>query len=211
MNYFPLCMDLDGAKVFLVGQGKEAQVKLEKLLPYGCEIWRFSRSGFETMEEQPQIRRLPRELKEEDLLSGPAFVVVAEEEQEEKQRISRLCREKQIPVNVVDEPPLCSFYFPALITRGAFTLAISTSGKSPAAASLLRQRFEKQIPDRMEELLDWSQALRQQLREEFPDGNFRRTALRRLVALAMEKERPLTQEETKKMVDELAKEMEMQP
>ena len=103
------------------------------------------------------------------------------------------------------------FYFPALITRGAFTLAISTSGKSPAAASLLRQRFEKQIPDRMEELLDWSQALRQQLREEFPDGNFRRTALRRLVALAMEKERPLTQEETKKMVDELAKEMEMQP
>lgn len=203
MNCFPLCINLEGETVILIGQGRHAREKLDKLLPYGPKIRLFSSESFGDVESHPLICRETAPFTPEALSPAPALVVVADAACEEAKTISNLCRELRIPVNVVDIPELCTFYFPALVTKGPFTLAISTSGKSPAAAALLRQQLESQVPDAMEEILDWSAQLRLRLKETLPDPSLRRGALRALVAGAMERNRPLTPEETEGILSSL--------
>ena len=142
MGHFPLFLDLTDKPVLLVGHGPETDFKLQKLLPFG-----------------PRLRRLDR-LTAEDLTPTPAFVVAGDLSRGEAEEVSRLCREREIPVNVVDKTDLCTFYFPALISRGPLTVGISTAGVSPAAAALLRQQYEDQLPDRTEEILQWANTLR---------------------------------------------------
>ena len=168
MGHFPLFLDLTDTPVLLVGHGPESDFKAQKLLPF-C----------------PKLRRLDH-LTEGDLTPAPAFVVAGDLSREESEAISRLCRKRSIPVNVVDKTDLCSFYFPALISRGPLTIGVSTAGVSPAAAALLRQQFEAQLPDRTEEILQWAGTLR---------GNFPGPTIKAAVKAALDKNRPLTEEE----------------
>lgn len=168
MGHFPLFLDLTGKPVLLVGRGPETDFKLDKLLPF-----------------TPDVRRLDR-LTAADLTPTPVLVVAGDLPLAELRHTSRLCRDRGIPVNVVDRPDLSTFYFPALISRGPLTVGISTAGGSPAAASVLRQRLETQLPDRTEEILLWANTLRGRLSG--PD-------LKAAVARALSINRPLTEEE----------------
>lgn len=147
MSFFPMCVDLKGETVFLVGNGKQIQRKKETLTAFGPVL--IHKETF----------------AEKDAVTKPAFVVVGDTSLPEAERICRLCRQHSIPVNVVDVPHLCTFFFPALITRGDMTVSISTGGKTPAAASYLRREIEKHVPDRTEEILNWASENREQLRE----------------------------------------------
>ena len=191
MGYFPLCIDLRNADIILVGEGDIAREKLNILLPFGANIRLFSSRLWE---DRPCVRLVQTPLEERDLDPRPAFVVVADVSEREKKRISTLCRQKQIPVNVVDEPALCSFYFPSLITRGPLTVAVSTGGKSPGAAVWLRRNLEEHIPERTEEILEWAHTLRQTLKAEVPEIH-RKAVLRKAIASAFEKGCPLGEEE----------------
>lgn len=192
MRFFPIFTNLQGQTVYLQGKGHHALEKIEKLLPYGAIIRIFSEDGFDEFNDHPQIILEGRTLQEIDLEQAPAFVVTADIPREDAVKIYHWCIQRNIHINSVDVPDLCTFYFPALITKGSFTLAISTSGKSPAAAALLRKQLEPQIPDRIDEILDWSESLRNQLKLTHPDPKQRRTILRKAVSLAMELDRPLT-------------------
>lgn len=169
MGYFPMCIDLSGQTVILVGNGPQIQEKLEKLRSFSARL------------------RLLDTLTAEDLRERPAFVIVGDQEPGEAERISRLCSGHGIPVNVVDEPALCTFFFPALITAGDLTVSVSTGGKSPAAAAYLRQQLRPQIPDQTEAILDWLFTHRACLG--------RMGILRQATAMAFTQNRPLTPQE----------------
>lgn len=178
MGHFPLFLDLSGKTILVVGTTPAAREKMERLSPFGGTLLQV-----ETYSE-------------EDLEIPPVLVIAALADREENARVSGACQARNIPVNVVDDPELCSFFFPALITRGALSVGISTAGKSPAAASLLRQRVEEQIPGRIDEILDWSQELRLQAQSAICDPTARAAFLRRCIAEAMIQNRPLSDEET---------------
>jgi len=57
------------------------------------------------------------------------------------------CKERNILINVADNPSYCDFYMGSIVTKGNIKLAISTNGKSPTMAKRLRQFFEDVIPD----------------------------------------------------------------
>lgn len=194
MSAFPMCVEMRGVTVFLAGSGKMMEQKLEKLLLFEAHIQLFSESDIVGL-SHPQVTIQHRKLTEQDLEQNPLFVVAAETVREDNRTISRWCRERKIPVNVVDDPELCSFTFPALIRRGEATISISTGGKSPAAAAILRQRLEQVVPERLEEILDWSAELRTRLKQEITDVEVRKQVLRRAVTVAMEQGRPLSDEE----------------
>lgn len=182
MAYFPLCINLTGAQVFLLGEGTVIQEKREILRSFGANIRMFS--------EEPKYRAF----SEADLESRPALVVVADMEQEEKKRISRLCQSTGIPVNVVDAPELCSFYFPSMMTRGNLTVSVSTGGKSPGAAAWLRRHLEQHIPDQTDTILEWAGTVRQRLQTEFPEAD-RKTVLRQAIDQALSGNRILEEQE----------------
>ena len=103
------------------------------------------------------------------------------------EEIASLCGQYRIPVNVVDVPRLCSFYFPGLITKGDLTVSISTGGTCPAAAACLRERIENAIPDGTEDVLEWAHQNRERLKKH--------RVLKQAVTKAFSLNRPLTEEE----------------
>ena len=64
------------------------------------------------------------------------------------------CKQRNILVNVADNPPYCDFYMGGIVTKGNIKIAISTNGKSPTLAKRLRQFFEEVIPDNINELAE---------------------------------------------------------
>lgn len=174
MAYFPMCLDLTGRTVLLVGNGEQTRDKMEKLRPFGCVIRRSSQFSRRDLEDA-------------------ALVVVSDTERAEAARISGLCAARGIPVNVVDEPDLCSFFFPAMITRGDLTVSVSTGGRTPGAAGYLAGQFEAGLPDRTEEILDWLAQLRPELYARYPKATAR-AMLGRITRQAFREGRPLTEE-----------------
>lgn len=179
MAYFPLCINLENADVILLGNGVLAREKREILLPFG-----------------PNLRQFPdgESLTEADLDPRPAMVVVADVPWAEKERISKLCHSKGIPVNVVDVPELCSFYFPSLVTDGSLTVAVSTAGKSPGVAAWLRRHLQRYIPSQTGQIVEWVYSFRQRLITQYPEAD-RRAVLRQVVSLALTQNRLLSEAE----------------
>ena len=170
MGYFPLCIELSGKCVVCVGTGAQTQDKIEKIRPFGPRIVVVDALTEEQLEEYK-----------------PELVIVGDTERSKAEQISFLCRERSLPVNVVDVPELCTFFFPSLITRGDLTISVSTGGTSPAAAAHVRREIEEKLPDRTEEILQWLGENRSFLREQ----GILKEATRKALFL----NRPLTAEE----------------
>ena len=206
MSYFPFFMNIEGKRALVIGGGKSALFKIKKLLPFGVKLEVISTdvlAEIKELEEEGKLCVKWHSFLEEDLTPTPFFIIVALEEKEEKRRIAHWCREKRILVNVVDEPELCDFYFPSLITKGKCSIGISTSGASPAIAGLLREQIEQIVPELMEEFLDWIEEKRTELKEKFPTEKARKQVIRALYLACVDNHRILTNEEYKMIIASL--------
>ena len=184
MALFPFFVDLEGKEGLIIGTGKHAQEKIKRLEPYS-----------------PNLRIIPEgEFSEKDLESFPAFVIVAGEDAEENHQIAKICREKRIPVNVVDDQAYCDFVFPSLISRGNLTVGICTNGASPATGVLLKNKFQEQIPDNIEEILDFLQVIRPIVAKTLTDKRQRYKFYYELSETCMRENRPLTEEEFRRQL-----------
>lgn len=147
MGYFPFFMDIGGKKGVIVGGGKVAARKVEKLAAFGPCLTVVAPRIEACMRAQEKLFHhdaaaslcfCQREFKTEDL-DGADFVIAATDDASINGRVSEYCMAEHIPVNVVDDRGKCSFFFPALVREGSLTVGISTDGKSPLAASFLRK------------------------------------------------------------------------
>ena len=115
--------------------------------------------------------------------------------------VAELCRERHLPVNVVDDRELCSFLFPALVKRGSLSVGISTGGARPTAAIYLKEQIAALLPENFEELLAFLDSLRPMLKAEIPEEARRSKAFSRLFRSCMAAERPLTSQEVRAILD----------
>ena len=185
MALFPFFIDIEGKEGLIIGTGKHAQEKIKRLEPYS-----------------PNLRIIPEgEFSEKDLESFPAFVIVAGEDAEENHQIAKICREKRIPVNVVDDQEYCDFIFPSLISGGNLSVGICTNGASPATGVLLKRKIEDQIPDHIEEILDFLQEKRPIIAKRLTNKKQRFSFYYQLSEVCMRKDRPLTEEEFAELLE----------
>jgi siroheme synthase-like protein len=80
-------------------------------------------------------------------LEGAFMVLAATSDSEINRKVAEEAREREILVNVVDDPEQSAFIAPSYLRRGALTIAVSTAGKSPALARKIRTRLEKVFGD----------------------------------------------------------------
>lgn len=78
-------------------------------------------------------------------LDGLHILFVAGLPAKEAARLARLARDVGVLVNVEDTPQLCDFHVPAVIRRGDLLLTVSTGGKSPGLARLIREWLERRL------------------------------------------------------------------
>ena len=196
MPFFPMFIDLKDKPVLIAGGGRVALRKLEKLSPYGGKLSVVAPDILPGIADFPGVKLKRRGFKASDLRPRPALVIAATDSREVNRRISRLCRNRHIPVNVADDPALCSFLFPALVHQGAFSAGISTGGASPVAAAYFKERIKELLPEGLEGLLLWLESLRPAVKAAVPEQSRRGEIFRRLFEAGMAKGAPLTREET---------------
>ena len=87
-------------------------------------------------------------------LKGAAVVIASTDERDVNQAIFEEALDEGVPVNVVDDPPHCTFIAPSIVRRGDLMIAISTGGTNPAMAVRIRERLEKEFGPEYEAYLD---------------------------------------------------------
>jgi siroheme synthase-like protein len=145
---FPVNLKIEGRRCLVVGGGPVAVRKARALRQAGGDVVLVApRAG---TVRGAVIRRRPFAVRD---LDGVFFAVCATDDEALNARVAALCDERGILVNVVDRPALCSVTFPAVLRRGALTIAISTDGRSPAVAKALRRELETFCPASMAKLV----------------------------------------------------------
>jgi len=194
MPYFPLFIDLTDRPCLIVGGGRVACRKAEKLLPYKPKLTIVAPHVCPELEAIPGITILRRPYTAADV-NGMSLVIAAAGEQAVNRAVSRDCRTRNIPVNVVDDKDSCTFLFPCLVRQGELSVGISTGGASPTAAIWVKNQIEDLLPSRFDEILLWLEALRPRLKFELPDENRRAALFSALFHACLEKGRALTEDE----------------
>jgi uroporphyrin-III C-methyltransferase / precorrin-2 dehydrogenase / sirohydrochlorin ferrochelatase len=171
MDYLPLFLDLRGRPCLLVGGGEIARRKLELLLRAGA--------GVEIV--APHLADATRELAEAHGVvvtqrvfdpadvAGRYLVVAATDDAEVNRSVFEAGNAAHTLVNSVDQPDISSAIFPALIDRSPVLVAVSTGGRSPTLARLVRSWIEARLPARLGALADFIGARRDRAKEGLAD------------------------------------------
>jgi uroporphyrin-III C-methyltransferase / precorrin-2 dehydrogenase / sirohydrochlorin ferrochelatase len=166
MEYLPVFLDINGKKCVIVGGGSVAFRKATLLARAGARIHLVSKSVSPALQQllKPGAHNIRvGEFVGSDL-DDASLVVAATDSRTTNETVSEYARIRNIPVNVVDEPELCSFIFPAVIERGAVSIAISSSGTSPILTRSIKEKFESQLPERTSDLADLLGSFRQRIK-----------------------------------------------
>ena len=169
--YFPAMVRLEGKKVLVVGGGRIAADKIEKLLDFTCDITVIApRLSDRTKKliENSSLRHIQRPYRSGDI-EGYFFVVVAVDDVALQKEIYEEAQSRKIFVNSVDSVEYCDFIFPSYIKRGDLVVAFSTSGASPSLAKYLRRAIERLLPA---DIGDFTAYLKE-LRARLPKGKSR--------------------------------------
>lgn len=97
------------------------------------------------------------------------MVLVAVDDPAASTAIWKLCKEKKIPANIADVPPECDFYFGSVHRDGPLQIMVSTNGKGPRLAALIRRFIAKQLPTNAGNAIEVIGDLRKKLRKIAPD------------------------------------------
>ena len=189
--------DIDGYKFFTMGGGKVAARKISRLKGFGVKIKVVAPSIVSDIEAVAQAcdnisveRRIftPQDIENVD------FVIAAAGEEVDKEA-TRLCKEKAIPVNVVDNQELCDFIFPSIVQKGDMVAGFVTGGKSPHVAAKLRRDFEANVSDNIESILDYLSEVRTLAKEKIDDDRKRAAFIREVSEFCMKADRVCSNKE----------------
>lgn len=200
MGYFPFFMEISGKKGVIVGGGRVAARKVEKLTAFGPHLTVIAPRIEECVRVQEKLFQenaaaslcfCEREFESEDL-EGADFVIAATDDEALNGRISEYCMARRIPVNVVDDREKCSFFFPALVREGSLTVGISTDGKSPLAASRVREEISRCLPEGIGEIIDLMGQVRPHVRKLDVEEADRKQILGKMFSYCLEKDGRVT-------------------
>ncbi len=165
-EYYPAFLDLVRKHVVVVGGGTIATQKVRGLLPCGADpIVVIAPKVSVLIQEQAGQGRLRWEQRpyQPGDLEGADLVFASTNDRSLNAEVAREAREREIPVLAVDDIPYCDFIAPAVVKRGQLTVAISTSGRSPALASHTRRKLERVVTPEWGKLLEVAASVRDRL------------------------------------------------
>ncbi|MCP4488714.1 MAG: uroporphyrinogen-III C-methyltransferase [Gammaproteobacteria bacterium] len=173
MNFLPVFLNIKNQTCLVVGAGNIAARKIELLLNAGAAVKVVAPEISAAVREFTSVQYESRPFEDADL-DNVVLVIAATDDRTLNMRVSKLARHKRIPVNVVDNPELCSFITPSIIDRDPVQIAISTGGASPVLARQIRTKLESSIPASYGELAQLIDGYRQSVKSNFPNVEERR-------------------------------------
>jgi precorrin-2 dehydrogenase/sirohydrochlorin ferrochelatase len=166
-SYFPICLDVTNRTSVVVGGGDVAERKVSLLLEVDARVLIISPEltpALRRWRDEGRLEHLARSYRDGDLTA--AFLVVAATNDEAvNHAVAAEARQRGVLVNVVDDPAYCDFILPAVLRLGDLTVTVSTGGRSPAIARLVRDELAEFLTAEHATLLDIAAEVRKALRE----------------------------------------------
>jgi len=182
--YYPVFLNLENKKTVVIGGGKVAERKILSLLKAKADITVISPDITAKIAKEKQkgtIRHIKRRYRNGDITS--AFLVIAATD---SPRLNKLVSdEAPCLVNAVDMPSLCNFIVPSVLQRGFLTIAISTSGVSPALSRSIRKEIEDIYGPEFSEYLKALQHIRAEAKNVITDQKKRGAFLKSVASAGM--------------------------
>lgn len=199
MAYFPMFINIEEEECLLIGGGRVALRKLEYLQDFGARVTVLAKEILPEIREKEGIRLIEKSYKEADVvLEDYLLVIVATDDGAFNQQITRLCREKRIPVNVVDQPKECSFILPAYLKEENLLAAFSTGGDSPVVAQYLKEKNREFLTPWLGKLTGYLGSLRPIVKKELQTMEERKSLYQKILARGLKEKRLLSLEEAEK-------------
>ena len=183
MKYFPIYVDLDRQPVLVVGGGEQAAQKVRLLLKTTADITVVAEALEPELEKLVLDERIQAERRNfhPSDIEAKRLVYAATGDEGADRAVADAARARNVPVNVVDRPDVCSFITPAIVDRDPVTVAIGTEGAAPVLAREIKTRLERDLPDGLGRVADRAQRLRARVAQEIGDGRLRRHLWERLL------------------------------
>jgi uroporphyrin-III C-methyltransferase/precorrin-2 dehydrogenase/sirohydrochlorin ferrochelatase len=140
---WPVFLKLTGRRVLVVGGGRVAAGRLPALLAAGAQVTVVAVLAVPEVERAP-VRLVRRRFEPSDL--DGAWIAVAAATPAVNREVAAAAAARRVFVNAVDDPESASIYTGGVLERGGLTIAVSTGGRAPALAGLLREALERLIP-----------------------------------------------------------------
>lgn len=162
---YAISLDLFQKDCLVVGGGQVAERKVRSLLECGARVKVIS------PEITPGLGKLAAEglilcregFYQDSDLTGVFLVIGATDREEVNRRVADDCAARNLVVNIVDDPGKGNFFVPAVVRRGALTIAVSTEGKSPMLARKIREELERAYGPQFSEFLELLGQLRERV------------------------------------------------
>jgi len=183
MDYLPIFCQLDNKPVLLVGGGEVAERKARLLLDAGAHLTVVAPELDPELAElaaNGSIEWLAGEFASEQL-AGKWLVVAATDRREVNALVYQSANRARIFANVVDDPKRSSFIMPSIIDRSPLMVAISSGGKAPVLARLLREKLEALLPQHLGAVATFAGSLRERVKARFASMGERRRFWERLL------------------------------
>jgi precorrin-2 dehydrogenase/sirohydrochlorin ferrochelatase len=153
-SYFPIFLNLKGKRCIVVGGGQVAVRKVKALLEAQGDISVISPAlcpELLSLSTEGKINVIQRDFRADDLV-GCWLAIAATDNKDINLLVADIARKAKVLVNIVDDADSSNFIFPSSLRRGEITIAVSTSGRSPALARKIRSRLEKDFGEEYTEL-----------------------------------------------------------
>jgi len=154
VDYLPIFVDIKNKPCLIVGGGAVAARKADLFIKSGAEVTVISPDLKTEMKRHLSLGDIawhPHPFSEAEMQAlgqenRPHYVISATDEETVNQAVYAYCQREGIPVNVADQTEYCDFILPAIVDRSPVTIAVSTGGRSPILARLMKARLEALIP-----------------------------------------------------------------
>ena len=184
MDYLPIFIQIKQRPCLVVGGGSIAARKVALLRKAEADVTVVSPELCDELVDlakDGKIKHQQRMFSASDLEQCD-LVIAATDQRKVNEHVSELAKAQRLPVNVVDNPDLCSFIMPSIIDRSPVQIAISTGGTSPVLARMLRTKLEGSIPAAYGKLAALAENFRGKVKAAFPDVESRRNFWEKILA-----------------------------
>ena len=177
MEHLPIFINIKQKPALVVGGGDialrkinlllKAKAKVDCLSPLFCE-------DINTLFKDGYIKLIKKSFEQADI-KDYSVIIAATDDSSVNSLISSIAHDKRIPVNVVDSPALSSFIMPSIVDRSPVIIAVSSAGKAPVLARIIRAKLETVIPSSYGILAEIAGEYRQRVKDRFSQIRDRRT------------------------------------
>ncbi len=166
LRYYPLFVDIEGRTCLVVGGGSVGERKVRSLLDHGARVRLVALELTPWLDSERSTGGIVLSGREYDKshLDGVALVFSATSDQALNRRVSEDAATLGIWCNMASDPELGSLVVPSVVERGPLSIAVSTSGLSPALAKRIRIRLEEEFGSEWEFFILFLGELRKQFK-----------------------------------------------